>query len=118
MCSYLFCNLGFLLHTYCFNYLTDHDHLKCFVHVGKSTAKNNFEKGILSNLYDVGEGLAPIIFNLPENTGFDEFYSKCILVLDALKRRSYLTNNMVIICYVIRCIFVALIYCGIKITRA
>ena len=52
----------------------------------------------MTNLEDVGVGFASLLYDLPENTGFDDFHTKCELVLDALRRRSYLTNNMVKSC--------------------
>ena len=100
MCKRAAICYGFTIQLLFFNFLTDYDHLECFVEVGKSTAKDSSEKGMLTNLYDVGKELAPLIFNLPEDTGFDEFHSKCKSVLGALKRCSNLTNNVVIICYV------------------
>ena len=50
---------------------------------------------LLKNLYEIGMKFDSLIYNLPENTGYKEFYSKCKLVLDRLKQHSYLTNYMV-----------------------
>ena len=69
--------------------------MKCFVEVSETTAKNNSEMKLLSNLQDVGEWFAALIYDLPESIGFDDFHPRCKSVLDALRRRSYLTNNMV-----------------------
>ena len=73
----------------------DCDHLKCFVEVNKSIAENVAEKMLLSNLYEIGVKFAALIYNLPENTGYNEFHSKCKSVFDALNQRSCLTGYMV-----------------------
>jgi len=82
-------------HTHIYDYFADCNHLKCFVDVGKSIAKNSSEGTHLSNLYDIGVKFDTLIYHLPENTGFDEFHSKCKSVLGTLKEYSYLTNIMV-----------------------
>ena len=78
-----------------FDYLADCGHLKCFVEVNKSTAIKYAETTLLSNLLEIGVQFAALIYNLPENTGYNEFHTKCKSVLDALNRHSYLTNIMV-----------------------
>ena len=78
-----------------FDYLADCTHLKCFVEVNKSIIKKYPETTLLSNLHEIGVEFDALIYNLPENTGYNEFHTKCKLVLDALNRHSYLTNTMV-----------------------
>ena len=84
-----------MITNYHFDYITDCDHLKCFVEVGQTIAKNSTEQHLLSTLQDVGIGFASLFYDLPENTGFDDFHIKCKSVLNALRQRSYLNNNMV-----------------------
>ena len=62
--------------------------------VSKNAADRN-TASLLSNLYEMGMKFDALIYNLPENTGYDVFYTKCKSVLDALHRHTYLTNNMV-----------------------
>ena len=50
---------------------------------------------LLTNLCDVGVNLAALIYDLPEDTGFDKFHSKCKSVLYVLKQNLYLTNSLV-----------------------
>ena len=73
---------------------TDCNHLKSFVEVSKCTAENT-EKILLSNLSSVGEEFAALIYHLPESTEFNGFHGKCKSVLEALKRRSSLTDYLV-----------------------
>ena len=73
----------------------DCNHLKCFVEVSKSIAKNSTEISHLSKLSEIGVKFTTFIYNLPENTGFDEFHSICKSVLATLKQHTYLTNHMV-----------------------
>ena len=94
--AYWFLLLGILyLIIIYFWYLTDFNHLKCFVEVSKCTADEYTDKSLLTNLYSVGEHFAALIYNLPVTTEFDEFHKKCKSVLDVLKRRPYLADNLV-----------------------
>ena len=76
-------------------FFADCGHLNCFVKVAKSSVEKYIEETQLSNLYDIGMKFAAFIYDVSENTGYSEFYSKCKSVLDTLKKHPYLINNLV-----------------------
>ena len=50
---------------------------------------------LLSNLHEIGVMLSAFIYDIPENAGYGEFYSKCKSVLDTLKKHSLLIDKLV-----------------------
>jgi len=76
-------------------YFTGCNQLKCFTEVCKCFTENQYEGSWLTQLYNVGENLACLIYNLPENTGFDEFFEKCQTVAGVLMNKHHLTNDIV-----------------------
>ena len=96
LCSIYLCELHVsVVINLVFMYFIDHDHLKCFVNICKSIAEGHAVRNALSNLYEVGMKFSILIYNLPESTGFNDFFSKCKSLLETLKQQSNLTIMMV-----------------------
>ena len=76
-------------------FFTGSDQLKCFTEVCKCFTENQYEGSWLTQLYNVGESLACLIYYLPENTGFHDFFEKCQTVAGVLKNKYHLISDIV-----------------------
>ena len=57
----------------------------------------------MAQLNNVGKTFACLIYDLPESTGFDEFFEKCQKVADIVKEKFHLVNDMVSHCCCVYC---------------
>ena len=76
----------------------DSNQLKCFTDVCKGLTEDQFDQydeRRLTQLYNVGEHFACIIYDLPESIGFNEFFEKCQIIANTLIKRFHLVGDMV-----------------------
>ena len=63
--------------------------------VSENSVEKHADKILLSNLSEIGIKFATLIYDASENTGYNEFHSKCKSVLDAIKQTTCLIDYMV-----------------------
>ena len=85
----------FLLYTQQF---ADIHHLQDFVTIALATAsggEDDYTRDALSNLRSVGSGFATLIYQLPEETGYNELEECCESLWESLLHDSKLAEKLV-----------------------
>lgn len=69
--------------------------LSHFIKVCEHTAEEEFSLDRLANLHSVGTEFAPLIYDLPNDAGFEQFNQKCCTVYNILLKNSKLVGSLV-----------------------